>query len=134
MSGRTFFQAFALAAIPCVLWVGAACAQGAPDAVSKNTVTRLQQAADRGDAKAQYKLGMMYLLGYGVRPDYANAFILFRKSADQGYAQAQAALGEMYVRSLDVPEDIQKGCRLLRDAAMKGADGAQDKFDRWCAN
>jgi len=131
MPDWTVFRALALAAL-CVLWTGAACAQGA--AKANKTLTVLQQAADKGDAKAQYTLGEMYLLGRGVRPDYANAFILFGKSADQGNAQAQAALGEMYVRSLEVPADIQKGCRLLHEAALKGADGAQDKFDRWCAN
>src|SRR5216684_6916578 len=51
--------------------------------------------ADRGDAAAQYNLGVMYLNGQGVPQDYAAAATWYLKAADQGYAAAQGSLGVM---------------------------------------
>ena len=48
--------------------------------------------AERGDAWAQYGLGVMYDNGEGVPRDYAEAATWFRRAADQGHADAKAAL------------------------------------------
>src|SRR5579859_1620143 len=40
--------------------------------------------ADRGDASAQYNLGILYERGLGVRHDSTEAFTLFHSAAAQG--------------------------------------------------
>jgi len=53
-------------------------------------------AAEDGDAKAQYQVGVAYLRGEGTTPDLALAYKWIEKSALQGYAEAQFALGHMH--------------------------------------
>ena len=44
--------------------------------------------AERGDAEAQYNLGVMYTNGHGVLKNDAVAVTLYRKAAEQGLAEA----------------------------------------------
>ena len=59
----------------------------------------LAQAAERGNAKAQYELGRLYFEGRGVRKDVARARALWEKAAAQKCAPAVEAL-----------RDFDKGC------------------------
>ncbi|HIJ92135.1 MAG TPA: sel1 repeat family protein, partial [Rhodospirillaceae bacterium] len=52
--------------------------------------------AERGNARAQSNLGVMYENGRGVAQDYAQAVRWYRKAAGQGFAHAQHGLGYMY--------------------------------------
>ena len=54
-----------------------------------------RKAAEQGSAEAQNNLGLMCVLGRGVRKDDAAAVKWFRKAAEQGYAPAQNNLAEM---------------------------------------
>src|SRR5215469_13333821 len=56
----------------------------------------IQPLADRGDPPAEAMLGLMYVLGHGVKQNYAAALSWYRKAADQGLASAQSDLGSMY--------------------------------------
>ena len=51
------------------------------------------KAAERGDAYAQYNLGVCLKNGEGVARDAAQAVVWYRKAAEQGYAYAQFNLG-----------------------------------------
>jgi TPR repeat protein len=76
--------------------------------------------ADRGDAKAQTCLGLMYLNGYGVPQDDAAARKWFRKAADQGDAKAQYLLGVIYEAGEGVPKDTAEGTKWYSKAAEGG--------------
>ena len=39
--------------------------------------------AEKGDASAQYNLGLMYIRGHGVEQDFNEAFKWTKKAADQ---------------------------------------------------
>ena len=52
--------------------------------------------AEKGNAKAQSNLGLMYSNGHSVSRDYKEALKWYRKSANQGHAIAQHNLGVMY--------------------------------------
>ncbi len=52
--------------------------------------------AERGNASAQYNLGLMYEDGTVVPQDYIEALKWFRLAADQGEACAQRNLGLMH--------------------------------------
>ncbi len=46
------------------------------------------EAAEQGDAKAQFILGMMYATGRGVRFDYVQAYVWLSLGASQQYRNA----------------------------------------------
>ena len=56
----------------------------------------LKEAAEQGDAEAQFKLGLMYHLGESVSQEYTEAVRWFRLAAEQGQPEAQNILGVMY--------------------------------------
>ena len=47
-----------------------------------------QQSAEKGNAKAQYKMGIFYKEGQGVEKSYTEAKNWLRKAAVQGYSKA----------------------------------------------
>jgi len=86
--------------------------------------------ADRGDAEAQYRLGMMLRFGWGVDKDAAAAAAMLRLAADRDHPLAQAELGTMYRLGRGVPENPQEAARLLRAAALAGVGIAQLSIGR----
>src|SRR5258708_6387990 len=62
-------------------------------------------AADKGLAKAQYNIGVLYTSGLGVPNDYAEAARWYRKAADQGFAPAQYYLGVLYENGAGMRKD-----------------------------
>ena len=81
--------------------------------------------AERGDAEAQYTLGLMYRKGQGVAQDDADAVKWYRKAAEQGDAEAQHNLGFMYGEGLGVPKDYAEAVGWYRKAAEQGFASAQ---------
>jgi TPR repeat protein len=55
-----------------------------------------QKAADQGQAKAQYNLGVMYANGKGVLKDDKQAVYWYQKAADQGQAKAQSNFRQIF--------------------------------------
>ena len=49
-------------------------------------------AAEKGDAIAQFNLGLSYYHGKGVLQDYAQAVYWYRKAAEQGHPDAKEIL------------------------------------------
>src|ERR1700680_2139915 len=60
-----------------------------------NDFYAMREPAAKGDAQAQFALGIHYYRGLGVPQDYAQALLWFAKSADQGFAPAQNQLANM---------------------------------------
>ena len=84
--------------------------------------------AERGDAEAQFILGIMYDDGEGVPPDYAEAVLWYRRAAEKGLVVAQFMLGLMYAEGEDVPQDYAEAARWYRRAAEQGDADAQFKL------
>jgi TPR repeat protein len=61
-------------------------------------LAKIQTAAEKGNADAQYKLGSIYDGGYRdiVSSDREKAAVWYRKAAEQGHAEAQCKLGLKY--------------------------------------
>ena len=83
------------------------------------------QAAEQGNAEAQFNLGNMYREGRGVRQDDAEAVRWYRQAAEQGDAQAQTNLGLMYANGLGVRQDDAEAFGWFRQAADQGFAIAQ---------
>jgi len=81
--------------------------------------------AQKGDIRALYNLGVLYLQGKGVKRDYAKAVSLFTKAAQKGDADAMYNLGVMYDQGMGVGKDIAKAVGFFRQAAQKGVANAK---------
>jgi len=68
----------------------------------------LTKYALKGDAAAQYALGMRYGTGDGVRQNYTEAISWFRQSAEQGDVRAQAKLALWYQAGRGTPKDYSR--------------------------
>jgi len=68
-------------------------------------IAYLMTKAEQGDASAQSKLGLMYLMGEAIPLDYKEAFRWYRASAVQENSSAQGSLGAMYRKGLGLPQD-----------------------------
>ena len=83
-----------------VLWGGPVGADEADDALFlrayaaykrgdyAEAATSFRALAEKGDADAQYNLGVMYGKGQGVPQDYAEAMRWYYKAAEKGFAEA----------------------------------------------
>jgi TPR repeat protein len=94
----------------------------------KTALVMLTEAANKGDARAQYMLGWIYNLGQGVAQDYEQAASWYRKAADQGLAAAQYNLGFMYYNGRGVTRDYNQALLWYRKAADQGNAGAQNNL------
>ena len=94
----------------------------------KQAVEWYQKAADQGYADAQYDLGRMFNMGFGVTKDNAKAVEWFQKAANQGHADAQNYMGYMYDEGFGVTEDDAKAVEWYQKAANQGHASAQNNL------
>ena len=85
----------------------------------------MAQAADKGDAIAQSRLGYCLINGEGVTKDLTQGVSWYRKAAEQGEPYAQANLGHCYFEGNGVAKDYVQGAFWLRKAAEQGHPYAQ---------
>lgn len=76
--------------------------------------------AEKGDADAQYSLGVMYINGEGVPKDNVAAVTWYQKAAEQGHSTAQYDVGYAYIKGEGVPQDYVSARTWLRKAAEQG--------------
>ena len=79
-----------------------------------------KQAAEHGNAEAQYMLAACYFKGKGAPENIEQALIWFEKSALQGYPMAQYELGCIYNVGSVIPVDKAKSARWYKMAAEQG--------------
>jgi len=92
----------------------------------------VQAKADRGDADAQFGLGLRYGNAVGGALDFVQAASWYRKAADQGYPLAQYNLGVMFARGQGVPQDGAASAGWIRKAAEGGDAGGQHDLGVLC--
>jgi TPR repeat protein len=92
---------------------------------SRSEKDNVFKQAEKGDAKAQFVLGLKYDTGKGVPQDYAEAAKWYRKAAEQGYAEAQFNLGTMYDVGRGVRQDYAEAAKWYRKAKDQGVASAQ---------
>ncbi len=61
--------------------------------MTKEEFEIIKEAAEQGDAEAQYSLGVCYAYGKGVEQDYKEAVKWYTAAAEQGHVKAQFNLG-----------------------------------------
>jgi uncharacterized protein len=85
-------------------------------------------AAEAGDVRAQYALGVIYDTGSGVPVDYTEGFRWFRLAAEGGYAPAQAKMGLMYLYGWQERRNVAEAARWYEMAAEQGHLASQTQI------
>ncbi len=80
----------------------------------------LQAAAESGDAKAQYKLAMLYRNEENSQTDIKQSLTWQQRAAEAGYMEAQYGLGLLYANGQYVPADNQQARHWFDQAAAQG--------------
>lgn len=127
----TIFTTFILTVSITLLAVGlSSCAVSGSTARKHNNVVSekefsyigsVRKAAERGDAYAQYNLGLLYSSGQDVPQSDSKAAHWYHQAAAQGFADAQFALGVMYYYGRGVTKDYSKAVRWFRRAVDQGS-------------
>ncbi|AUW43261.1 hypothetical protein CUJ84_Chr002913 [Rhizobium leguminosarum] len=88
-------------------------------------IDAIRQAAEQGDAQAQFELGHITARGEGVTGDKAEGASWIRKAASQGHADAQYLLGLMREDGNGCDIDPTDAVRWYGQAANQDHAGAQ---------
>lgn len=97
-------------------------------AFADNDFNTTYQLAQKGDAREQYNLGVIYLHGEGVKQDDKQAFNWLQKAAKQGDPKAQYAVGSMYYEGKGVKQDDKLAFIWFYHSAEQGDAEAQYKI------
>ncbi len=94
---------------------------GAQDSLELKQATQiLTQAAQEGQAEAQFMLGSMYAEGQGVIQDFMQAAHWLLKAANAGHPEAMHHLGMMYMIGNGVPKNRTEAYIWFNLAAAEG--------------
>ncbi len=91
----------------------------------KSAFKILKPHAEKGDAKAQFYLGMMYHEEKGLPHDVEEEAKWVKMSAEQGFPEAEYFLGWMYLWGHGVPRDKEESLNWYMKAAKHGQANAQ---------
>jgi len=80
----------------------------------------LQPLVDKGDARAQYAMGVMAENGFGMPVNLQQAAAWYLQAAQQGNTDAQFNLGAMYEHGIGMPADPAQAAYWYRPAAESG--------------
>lgn len=89
------------------------------DYIWNQTFEKKFALAQKGDVKAQYDVGNMYLKGQGTARNPKEAFEWFSKAAEQGYSRAEYKLGYLYQTGNGVDKNPDKAYAWLKKSAQK---------------
>ena len=104
----------------CAPWTAPAGAVNLPDAVKF-----LTQAAEKGQAVAQYRLGTLYERGQGVPADAAKAAHWYEMAANQGNRKAMHNLAVSYAGGAAGKKNMAEAARWFAKAAALGLSDSQ---------
>ncbi len=91
-------------------------------AQTPSDVARWSDEAERGDARAQFWLGVAYERGRGIEQDFGQALKWLVDSAKQGSADAETVLGQMYEEAEGVPQNYRQAAKWYRAACEHRPD------------
>lgn len=89
-----------------------------------------EKAAERGDASAQFFLGVAHEQGYACKQDTAKAVEWYRKAAKQGHPGAQTFLAYALLTGSGIAKDPEQAVAWFRKAAEHGNPEAQQNLGR----
>jgi uncharacterized protein len=87
----------------------------------------MREAAERGNADAQYHLGEMYFSGDGVARDEEAAARWYRRAAEQDHTKAQFFMGTLHRYGWGVQHDCWEAQRWWQRAADLGDPDGRER-------
>ncbi|MCD7059081.1 SEL1-like repeat protein [Pelagibacterium xiamenense] len=81
---------------------------------------QLREAAEEGDARAQFEVGAILTEGHVVEQDLSQAAAWYERAAAQGFAPAQYRLGNLYENGQGVDKDLEQARLWYQRAAESG--------------
>ena len=94
----------------------------------KKAVEFFRKAADKGNAKAQFYLGVCYDRGMGVKQNDKEAFKWYEESAKQGYGPAQFNLGAFFESGRGEAANEDEAIKWYFEAAINDEVDAQSNL------
>lgn len=91
----------------------------------KEAIKWFSKAAEQNLPKAQYYMGIMYQLGFGVERSSSQYIKWLTKAATGGMVNAQFQLAEIYLEGKDVPQDMEQARFWLEKSAEQNHSKAQ---------
>lgn len=81
---------------------------------------QLEEKASQGDMEAQFRCGVMYSKGIGIKIDNNKALMWYEKAAEQGMVKAQFICGYMYETGQEITQNKEKALSWYGKAAAQG--------------
>lgn len=97
--------------------------------VRAQSLADLRRAADRGDADAEWQMGVRYHNGEEVPRDDVQAIQWFLRAAGRGHVPAQATLGAYYWAGRGVPQDLSKAYFWSALALAQGDENSKSRLE-----
>lgn len=94
-----------------------------------STPEEIGKRAEQGDPEAQWRLGVLFHSGDGVRQSDREAIEWFQRSAEQRFVPAASALGSQYWAGQGVAQDYNKAYFWYDVALAEGDPNAESKLD-----
>jgi TPR repeat protein len=88
------------------------------------------QLAERGDAKAQLNIGLMYAKGDGVPQNFAESASWYQLASERGEPTAQYLLGLMFDKRQGVPQDYVLAYKWLNLATAAATGRTREDWVR----
>jgi TPR repeat protein len=86
----------------------------------------LRKAANMGNAKAEYELGLCYQGGFGLKQDLHQCFLWYTKSAAGGDTDGEEQLGKCYENGWGVEKNLEKAKHWYQASANQGNKESQE--------
>ena len=97
--------------------------------VQAKSLADLRKLADRGDAEAQFQMGVRYHNGEEVPQDDAQAIQWFQRAAEQGHVDAQSHLGAYYWAGRGVRADLSQAYFWSAIALAEGDQNSKSRLE-----
>ncbi|SCZ51754.1 tetratricopeptide repeat protein [Thiohalomonas denitrificans] len=91
----------------------------------KDQLPDIEARAEKGDAQAQFTLGVLYANGRGVKPNPGKAVEWLSSAAKQDIGEAMTLLGWMYANGHGVASSASKARKYFQEAARRGDSDAK---------
>ncbi|WP_167730568.1 tetratricopeptide repeat protein [Terasakiella sp. SH-1] len=100
---------------------------------TRDLAERLEMKAMNGDAKAAYKLGLLFSQGKRLPADPVTAFEWFLRAAEAGEVKAMLKVSDMYLSGTGIDPSVEKSILWNERAAKKDSRKAMVKLGAFYA-
>ena len=94
----------------------------------KTALMFYHKAAEQGDKRAEFQIGLAYFNGDAGTKDYKKALKWFKKAADHGHVKAQVMVGVMHFFGDGIEKNYKTAIEWYKKAAKNGSKDAKSRL------